>query len=307
MARGRLSPVGQWLGQSFSGLKTRLLPLSIIFVVGFVGVMAGMLLVYVIGAVLFGFIQGWGLVVATVTNPQRLQAFVAQNQLVILVFELLATLVGLRIYCWATLAAIHAASFDSTGVRAAFRAGKGRGYGFLGLFIVVQVLIGIGAVFFLLPGLIVAVFLGFSLWVYALENAGVFASLGISARLVKGRFLGVLGRMLLVGLIASVIMVIPIIGWLVGAALLMVAWSKLYIELSDFEPARQALADDSTEPAEVSVSEPEELPEPEAVPLPAVASSSRRDRTSTGTRGPIAAIVLGLILLLGSVAVTMFG
>ena len=113
--------------------------------------------------------------------------------------------------------------------------------------------------------------------------------------------------MLLVGLIASVIMVIPIIGWLVGAALLMVAWSKLYIELSDFEPARQALADDSTEPAEVSVSEPEELPEPEAVPLPAVASSSRRDRTSTGTRGPIAAIVLGLILLLGSVAVTMFG
>lgn len=299
MASGRLLPVGQWLGQSFGVLKTRLLSLCLIFITGFVCLVLGLVLVYVLGAILFGFIQGWSVVMSMVTNPYRLQAFVAQNQTLILVFELLAALVALRIYAWAALAAIHAASHDSLGVRAAFRAGKGRGYGFLGLFIILQIVVAIGFALFFLPGLILSVFLSFALWVFALENAGVIASIRISAGLVRRRFLGVLGRMILVGFLGMLIGVIPVIGWLVGPALVMVAWSLLYIHLSEYEPAPAAAPEDRVEES----TEGDVVTEAGAEPLPPLAVAAAP--TTAGTRGPILAIIVGVLLLAGSVAVSL--
>lgn len=56
-------------------------------------------------------------------------------------------------------------------------------------------------------------------------------SLGDSARAVKGHFFGVLGRMLLAGLVGGAMMIVPLVGWLVGAAWILLAWGHLYIDL----------------------------------------------------------------------------
>jgi hypothetical protein len=308
MSDESLAPIGQWLGQSFARLKGSLLTLSIIFIIGFVTVTLGCVLVYALGVVSFGFIQGWGNVMAMVTNPSRLQAFGEQNQSLIFIVNLLAWLVGLRMFCWATLAAIHAASDESLGVRAAFKAGKSRGYGFLALFVILQIILMIGIMLLILPGLILAVLLGFTLWVFARENAGMLASLGRSVKLVKGHFLGVLGRMILVGLIGALIMIIPIIGWLVAPAFMMLAWSTLYMQLSDAVPAPvagvEALFEDEPPP------EPEPLPKPEPTPepgeLPAIVPSSALVKVTADTRVPMGVFVLGLILFIGSVVVSLF-
>jgi hypothetical protein len=101
-----------------------------------------------------------------------------------------------------------------------------------------QVILQAGMLLFILPGLVLAVWLGFAFWAFAREDSGIFRSLGESARLVKGHFFGVLGRMLLLGLLGGAMMIVPIVGWLVGGAWIVVAWGLLYTDLRGPAPAK---------------------------------------------------------------------
>lgn len=235
-------PVGEWIGESFSRLKDRWLTLCLLFVFGFFSVLAGVGMVYALGVVFVGFLQGWENLARLFMNPQRLQYVLEETRGAFAILNLLAGFVALRLYCWILLATINASSDASLGFRGALRHGKGRGYAFLLLFIVQQVLLQVGVMLFILPGLILSVWLGFALWAFARDNGGAFGSLKQSARVVKGHFWGVLGRMLLLGLIGGAFMIVPIIGWLIGPAWIFVAWSSLYEDLRGPAPATRQVA-----------------------------------------------------------------
>jgi hypothetical protein len=183
-------------------------------------------------------LHGWDAVSRTVTDPRRLGMLLEQSRLALALFNLLAVFVALRTYCWFFHAAIHASADESLGVRAALARAKHRGYGFLLLFVVQQVIVQLGMLLFIVPGIILAVLFGFALWSFARDESGVFEALSDSVRMVKGRFLGVLGRMLLTGLVALPFMLVPVVGWLVGAAWVMGAWSLLYTDLTRRVPAK---------------------------------------------------------------------
>jgi hypothetical protein len=231
MTHQSLKPVGEWLGESFSQLRGRWVTLSTLVVFGFFTLLLGVVLVYGLGFVFFGFIQGWDNVMRILMDSRKLQYLLEESRGAFTLLNLLAAFVALRVYCWILLAAIHASMDASLGVRGSLKKGKGRGYAFLVLFLVQQVILQFGVVLLILPGIILAVWLGFALWAFAREGAGVLRSLGESARVVKGHFFNVLGRMLLVGLIGGAIMIVPLAGWLVGGAWIFLAWSLLYGDL----------------------------------------------------------------------------
>lgn len=221
------------MGESFGQLKSRLLTLTTLFLFGMFALLLSVVLVYVLGIVFIGFIQGWDNLTRTVTDPRKLQFFFEESRTAFTIFNLLAAFIFLRVYCWVMLAAVHAAMDESLGFRDSLKKGKGRGYSFIVLFLLLQVILQVGMMLFLLPGIALTVLLGFSFWVFAREEAGVFQSLRGSARIVKGHFFGVLGRMLLLGLIGAAFMIVPLLGFFVGGALMIVAWSLLYEDLRE--------------------------------------------------------------------------
>ncbi len=231
MTQPSLRPVGEWLEESFGRLKGRVVTLSLLFIFGIVVTLLGMALVYALGIVFLGFIQGWDVLVKAIQNPQRIKSALEASSGALTIFNLLATFIALRVYCWVMLATIHASMDQSLGFGGALRRGKGRGYAFLVLVILQQIIFQLGMVLLILPGLVLLVLLGFALYVFARENAGVFESLGSSARIVKGHFFGVLGRMILLAFIGGLMMIIPILGFFAGMAFVMVAWAVIYEDL----------------------------------------------------------------------------
>ena len=231
MVRTSLKPVGEWLGGSFGLLGGRWLTLSLLFVFGCCAVVFGVVLVYLLGVVFIGTIYGWENLARVASDPRKLQYLFEGAGQTLTIFNLLAAFIALRLYSWILLAAIHASTDTSLGFRAALGRAKGRGYAFLVLFVLQQAILNVGMLLLILPGLILAVWLGFSLWSFAREKTGVFESLGRSARLVKGNFFGVLGRMLLLVLIGGAMMIVPVAGWLVGGAWIMLAWGVLFADL----------------------------------------------------------------------------
>ena len=208
-----LKPVGEWLGESFGQLRGRWVTLSALYVFGFFALLLAVVMVYGLGFAFFGFIQGWDNVMRVITDPRKVQYLLEESWGAFTLLNLLAAFVALRVYCWVLLAAIHASLDASLGVRGALKKGKGRGYAFLVLFVVQQAVLQVGVMLLILPGIILAVWLGFALWA------------------VKGHFFGVLGRMLLAGLVGGAMMIVPLVGWLVGAAWIFLAWSHLYTDL----------------------------------------------------------------------------
>jgi hypothetical protein len=192
-------------------------------------------LVYALGFVLFGFIQGWSNIGRILQDPHKIQYVLDASATAFTLLNLVAAFIAVRVQSWITLSTIHAALDGSVGFRGALRNCRGRGYAFLALFVLQQVAIQIGMVLFLLPGLFLATILAFSWWVFARDAAGILESLRESARMVKGRFFAVIGRMLLVGLIGLAMMLVPVAGWLIGPAWMLVAWSCLF---QDLRPAR---------------------------------------------------------------------
>lgn len=231
MSYASLEPVGSWLGGSFRLLKSRWVTLTSLFLFGFFAITLGALFVYGLGVAFAGFFQGWDKLGRILGDPLKLRYFLQETQGITAVLNLLVAFIALRIYCRILRAAIHASSDESVGFRDALKMSKRRDYAFLALVVVQQVMLQAGMILFLLPGIALAVFFGFAPWAFARQDAGIVQSLKDSAGMIKGHFLGVLGRMLLVGLIGSLMMLVPVIGWLIGGAWILTAWGMLYKNL----------------------------------------------------------------------------
>ena len=232
-----LKPVGEWLGESFAALRSRGITLSLLFLSGLFALVLGVVLVYALGFGIYGSLQGWDNMKRLLMDYQRLQYLIEESGQAIMLLNLLAALVGARLYGWFMLATIHASMDESLGVRGALRKGKERGYAFIALLILQQLIVFAGMVLLILPGIFLAVRLGFATCAFAKGGSGVFQALRDSARAVKGRFFGVFGRMLLAGLICSLMMIVPLLGWLAGSAWILIAWSLLYDDLRGPSPS----------------------------------------------------------------------
>lgn len=224
-------PVGEWLGASFERLRENCLTLCGLFVFGVFIIGACVVSVYALGVTALGIAQGWDTLMRNLLDPTRLAYMMEESGPAVALFNVFACLVGLRLYAWILKAAVHASIDPSIGFRGALRQGSDRIYPFMGLLVVHQVLVNVGVILLVLPGILMAVWFGFALWACARDRSGVFGALGDSARAVKGHFLGVFGRMLLAGLIGGAMMIVPILGWLVGGAFMMTAWGCLYEDL----------------------------------------------------------------------------
>lgn len=78
----------------------------------------------------------------------------------------------------------------------------------LGVFVLSMLFVALGTIFFIVPGIIIGVFLAFSLYVCVIENKKGMDALKRSWNLVKGNWWQVFGRLLLLGIIANVIILL---------------------------------------------------------------------------------------------------
>ena len=76
---------------------------------------------------------------------------------------------------------------------------------YLGMSIVMMVLLFVGFLLLIIPGIILAVWLSFSAFVLVLENGGMIGSLKQSREYVRGHWWGVLGRLLAMGILLVVV------------------------------------------------------------------------------------------------------
>lgn len=232
MATTQLPPIGTWLGRSFVSLKSRWFPLTLLGIAGVLLSMLGAALVYG-GAGLCVYFFTDKEVLARFADPAAFEALMADPtfQTIFLVIHAMAFLVSARLGCWFALAAIHVACDPALGAGAALKRARHGSMGFLVLMVIHQVIVCAGMAAFVLPGLVLSVFLGFAPFVYARHKTGIFAALGGSWKLVSGNFLGVLGRMLVLGLVCGAIAIVPILGWIAGPCLGMLAWAHLHADL----------------------------------------------------------------------------
>ena len=96
MADAALQPVGAWLKASFGQLRKRWATLSLLMLLGFVGMLLSVTFVYALGFVFFGFIQGWDTVTGTLADPRKLGIFLGESQGAVALFNVLAALVALE-------------------------------------------------------------------------------------------------------------------------------------------------------------------------------------------------------------------
>jgi len=89
---------------------------------------------------------------------------------------------------------------------------------FIGLALLSALVIGVGLILFIVPGLIAAFFLVFSSYILVDKKLGIIESMKASYELVKANWEWVVA-LLLVQLAVSVVSYIPLVGWIAGLAL----------------------------------------------------------------------------------------
>jgi hypothetical protein len=94
---------------------------------------------------------------------------------------------------------------DQVDVDESYRFGFAHLGGVLGASILVAIVVGIGFILLIVPGIIFATMLAVTIPVLVIERKGVTASMGRSWELAKGHFWHVLGTIVVAGLIAGVI------------------------------------------------------------------------------------------------------
>ncbi|SMF63920.1 hypothetical protein SAMN06265365_12395 [Tistlia consotensis] len=110
-------------------------------------------------------------------------------------------LLDLFLFLLAPAAVVVAAATAAAGGPPGFRTSYGRawkaGWKLLGCYLLCWLIVGLGWLFFALPGLVAAVYLAFALPSVAVEGQGPWRALRRSAGLVSGRFWPTAGRLLL--------------------------------------------------------------------------------------------------------------
>jgi len=86
--------------------------------------------------------------------------------------------------------------------------------------IIISIIIGVGFLLFVIPGIIVAVFLSFSLFFITLEGLGPIQSLKASARLVKGFWWTIFARLVVLGVIVLIVSMISNMFTTIGMSIL---------------------------------------------------------------------------------------
>src|SRR3989344_7229660 len=106
------------------------------------------------------------------------------------------------------IALIRMAAGEESRVQEAYKRAWPRLLPFLGLSLLVGLTILVGFILIIIPGIIFAVWFGFSYFVFLLENTGIREAMKKSKAYVKGRFWAVLGRIVVLLLILLPFMII---------------------------------------------------------------------------------------------------
>jgi hypothetical protein len=207
--------------------------LTALVLVGYLVAALAALLVVALMAALIWFTQGPELLERIQSNPDNLSYMFEDPTTALLanLFGLLAMLVAFRVLAPFMLAAFLAAGDDSLGFRQSLSLSGPRTWGFIGALILQTLLIDLALLLLILAGIWLAIRLYFAPQIFASEGCGAAPSLRRSFDLTRGRFWAVLGRVIVVGLVASLIMIVPIVGWVVGGTLLFVALAELASDL----------------------------------------------------------------------------
>lgn len=128
-------------------------------------------------------------------------------------FMLLITSLIIGVY--SALALVKGLANESmTDWKAAYASAKGNFWQFLWAVILVSIIVMIGFVLFVIPGIYLSVAFGFYVFTFALEGARGFESANRSKELVRGFWWAVFGRWLVFGVLAM--LVVAIFGGLVS-------------------------------------------------------------------------------------------
>ncbi len=77
-----------------------------------------------------------------------------------------------------------------------------------------------GLIFFIIPGIIIGVWYGFAIYIVVTKDIGIFDAFRESREFARGRFMGILGRFIVIILVTIIISIflsiIPFIGTLVA-------------------------------------------------------------------------------------------
>jgi len=88
---------------------------------------------------------------------------------------------------------------------------------FLAVAIIVGIIVGVGLVLLVVPGIILAIFLAFSIYLVAAEKATVGKAISRSFELAKKSWLLILITMIILGIIMAVLSMIPIVSIIASA------------------------------------------------------------------------------------------
>ena len=104
-------------------------------------------------------------------------------------------------------ALIMAVNNPAMGVGEAYKAALRFFWSYIGLSILMSLIIMVGFLLLIVPGIILSVWFAFASYILILENAGITDSLRRSREYVRGRWWGVFGRLILVSIVAFAITV----------------------------------------------------------------------------------------------------
>lgn len=233
-----LAPIGTWLGRSFSVLGKTWWTLTALAVTGAFLAALAMGVIYAGAAALAWYFTD-AETLARLSSPGALETVAADPtfQAMLMIIHVAALFVGLRIFSRFALACVHATLEPTAGYHGSLARSEKGSFGFMVLMVVQQLCIQVGMALFVIPGLVLAAFLGFAPWVYATRRGGILSSLTGSCKLASGAFFGLLGRMIVLGLVCVGMALVPIAGWIAAPCLAFAAWRELYGDLAPARPA----------------------------------------------------------------------
>jgi len=135
-------------------------------------------------------------------------------------FFLIATILSIAASLFMTLALIHKGADTTLDAKAAYQKGAGQFLKYILFAIVLTLILVVAFVLLIIPGIWLSVSFSFAMFFLLLENQSIVQSLRSSFNLVKGKWWGVLGRSLILGLLSiAFVIVLELLGVIFSVAL----------------------------------------------------------------------------------------